>query len=81
MTDHALAGHAIARETLTVIGWVALVQGGLGAGGRYFGDGPWGLLHKWWDIPTAGYLALLVAGVALAVWGETTKHKAKQTRS
>ncbi|MFF5976901.1 hypothetical protein ACFY7C_35895 [Streptomyces sp. NPDC012769] len=73
--------HAIARETLTVIGWIALVQGGLGAGGKFSGNGPWGLLHRWWDIPTAGYVALLAAGIALVVWGETTKQKAKETKA
>ncbi|MER8046046.1 hypothetical protein [Streptomyces sp. NPDC094032] len=65
------------NEALAVIGWIALVQGGLGAGGRLFGDGPWGLLQKWWDIPTAGYLALLVVGIALAAVGETAKAKKK----
>ncbi|MFF7182913.1 hypothetical protein [Streptomyces sp. NPDC008121] len=65
------------NETIAVIGWVTLVQGVLGAGGRMFGDQPWGLLHKWWDIPTAGYIALAIVGVAIAAWGEVTKKRAK----
>ncbi|GAA2795641.1 hypothetical protein [Streptomyces showdoensis] len=65
------------NEALTVIGWITLVQGGLGAGGRLFGDGPWGLLQKWWDIPTAGYLVLFAVGAVIAAYGETAKKKAK----
>ncbi|MEV5974212.1 hypothetical protein [Streptomyces sp. NPDC051921] len=65
------------NEAIAIIGWIALVQGGLGAGGRLFGDGPWGLLQKWWEIPTAGYIALFAIGVALAAWGETAKQRAK----
>ncbi|GGT30959.1 hypothetical protein [Streptomyces purpureus] len=64
------------NELIAIIGWVLGVQGGLGAGGRIFGDGPWGLLHKWWDIPTPGYIALAVLGIALALYGETTKKRA-----
>ncbi|MFB7866254.1 hypothetical protein [Streptomyces sp. NPDC056069] len=60
------------NEAIAVIGWIALVQGG-----RLFGDGPWGLLQKWWDVPTAGYIALFTAGVVLAAWAEITKQRAK----
>ncbi|MFF0437396.1 hypothetical protein ACFYU9_34870 [Streptomyces sp. NPDC004327] len=65
------------NEAMAIIGWIALVQGGLGAGGRLFGDGPWGLLHKWWDIPTPGYLAIFAVGLVLAAFGETMKIRAK----
>ncbi|MFF9915809.1 hypothetical protein [Streptomyces sp. NPDC013457] len=65
------------NDVIAVIGWITLVQGALGAGGQIFGDKPWGLLQKWWDIPTAGYLALAVVGAALALWGETAKKRAK----
>ncbi|MET9377997.1 hypothetical protein ACFYV5_28735 [Streptomyces sp. NPDC003035] len=65
------------NEVITVIGWVALIQGGLGAGGQLFGDKAWGMLQKWWDIPTAGYAVLTLAGIALALWGETAKKRAK----
>ncbi|MEV4947574.1 hypothetical protein [Streptomyces sp. NPDC053755] len=61
------------NEAIAVIGWIALVQGALGAGGRMFGDKPWGLLHRWWDIPTAGYLVIAAAGIAVALWGESAK--------
>ncbi|MDT9692396.1 hypothetical protein Q5762_29515 [Streptomyces sp. P9(2023)] len=65
------------NEVIAVIGWIALVQGGLGAGGQLFGDKAWGLLQKWWEIPTAGYVVLALAGLALAVWGESAKKRAK----
>jgi hypothetical protein len=65
------------NEVIAVIGWITLVQGALGAGGQFFGDEAWGLLHKWWDIPTAGYVLLLLAGIALAWWGEAAKQRAK----
>ncbi|MFJ3903127.1 hypothetical protein [Streptomyces sp. NPDC090025] len=65
------------NEAIAVIGWIALVQGALGFAGRVFGDEPWGLLQKWWDIPNAGYIALFAVGVVLAFWGEGTKAKAK----
>ncbi|MGA4957849.1 hypothetical protein [Streptomyces lavendulocolor] len=61
------------RQTLAIIGWVTGVQGVLGFFGRTFGDQPWGLLHQWWEIPTAGYAALAVLGAVLAVYGETGK--------
>ncbi|MBT2441668.1 hypothetical protein J7E93_16410 [Streptomyces sp. ISL-36] len=65
------------NEAIAVVGWISLVQGGLGAGGQIFGDKAWGLLQKWWDIPTAGYLVLALAGIALAAWGETAKKRAR----
>ncbi|MFD7324963.1 hypothetical protein ACFV9D_28395 [Streptomyces sp. NPDC059875] len=65
------------NEVIAVIGWIALVQGALGAGGQIFGDKAWGLLQKWWEIPTAGYAVLTLAGAALALWGESAKKRAK----
>ncbi|MFE5485144.1 hypothetical protein [Streptomyces sp. NPDC056527] len=65
------------NEVIAVIGWITLVQGALGAGGQIFGDNAWGLLQKWWDIPTAGYVVLALAGMALALWGESAKKRAK----
>ncbi|MFE0178288.1 hypothetical protein ACFWZ2_38880 [Streptomyces sp. NPDC059002] len=65
------------KEIIAIVGWVVGIQGGLGAAGRIFGDEPWGLLHKWWDVPTPLYLVLLVAGAALALYGELGKHAAK----
>ncbi|GLF97419.1 hypothetical protein [Streptomyces yaizuensis] len=64
-------------EIILTIGWVTAIQGGLGAAGRHFGDGPWGLLHRWWDVPTTGYLAILLVGAVLAVAGESAKRRAR----
>ncbi|MEE1751884.1 hypothetical protein [Streptomyces sp. SP18CS02] len=64
------------KEIVAVIGWIVGVQGALGAAGRTWGDGPWGLLDKWWDIPTAGYVVIMLAGAALAVYGEAAKQRA-----
>ncbi|MFD3352957.1 hypothetical protein [Streptomyces fradiae] len=61
------------RELVGVVGWFAGAQGVLGIAGRYLGDQPWGLLHRWWDAPTPLYAVLAVAGAALAVYGETGK--------
>ncbi|ATL29573.1 hypothetical protein [Streptomyces formicae] len=63
------------KEIVAIIGWVVGVQGGLGVAGRVFGDGPWGMLHKWWDVPTPLYVVLFVAGVAVAVYAEISKKR------
>ncbi|MER7661030.1 MULTISPECIES: hypothetical protein [unclassified Streptomyces] len=65
------------NETIAIIGWITAVQGALGAGGRLYGDGPWGLLHPWWDIPTAGYVVLFAVGAVIALVGETGRKRAK----
>ncbi|MGA4840342.1 hypothetical protein [Streptomyces sp. G45] len=65
------------KEITAVIGWVVGIQGALGLAGRLSGNDPWGLLQKWWDIPTAGYAALLVLGFVLAVYGEKGKKAAR----
>ncbi|WP_371527891.1 hypothetical protein OG302_19140 [Streptomyces sp. NBC_01283] len=67
------------KEIISIVGWVVGIQGALGAAGRIFGGESWGLLHKWWDIPTPGYLALFVVGTALAVWGESSKKRARSS--
>ncbi|MEV8016928.1 hypothetical protein AB0O76_11375 [Streptomyces sp. NPDC086554] len=67
------------REIIAIVGWVAGIQGGLGFFGRVFGDGSWGLVQKWWDVPTPGYLAMFLVGAALAFWGETTKKRARSS--
>ncbi|QEU92657.1 hypothetical protein CP970_18655 [Streptomyces kanamyceticus] len=63
------------KEIIAVVGWVVGVQGGLGVGGRVFGDEPWGLLHKWWDVPTPLYVVLFVGGVSVAVYAEVAKKR------
>ncbi|MGW4033235.1 hypothetical protein ACWEFL_28730 [Streptomyces sp. NPDC004838] len=65
------------NQLLAIIGWVAAVQGGLGAGGLMFGDGPWGLLHKWWDLSTAGYVVILAVGLVVALAGEAAHKRGK----
>lgn len=63
------------KQIIAIVGWVVGIQGALGFAGRHFGDEPWGLFKQWWDIPTAGYLALLLVGAALAFWGESGKKR------
>ncbi|MFD0551216.1 hypothetical protein ACFQ0X_19970 [Streptomyces rectiviolaceus] len=65
------------KEIISIVGWVVGIQGALGVAGRTFGDEPWGLFQKWWDIPTPGYLALAIIGAALAIWGENGKKRAR----
>ncbi|MEV2256880.1 hypothetical protein AB0I94_41135 [Streptomyces sp. NPDC050147] len=65
------------KEIIAIVGWVVGIQGALGAAGRIFGDESWGLIHKWWDVPTPGYVALLLVGAALAIWGESSKKRAR----
>lgn len=64
------------KEVIITGGWIIGVQGALGPLGRIFGDEPWGLLHKWWDVPTPLYIALFAVGAALVVYGETSKKRA-----
>ncbi|MER6915726.1 hypothetical protein ABT354_28975 [Streptomyces sp. NPDC000594] len=66
------------NEIILTIGWVVAIQGALGAGGQLFGDGPWGLLHRWWDLPTTGYLVILLVGAVLAASGESAKKRARR---
>lgn len=65
------------KELIAIVGWFVGIQGVLGVAGRTFGDGPWGLLQQWWDVPTAGYVLLAVVGAGLAVYGETAKVRAR----
>lgn len=65
------------NEIILTIGWVAAIQGALGAAGQIFGDGPWGLLHQWWEIPVGGYLVLFLVGAAIAFMGESARRRAR----
>ncbi|MFF8960513.1 hypothetical protein [Streptomyces sp. NPDC014894] len=65
------------NEIILTIGWISAIQGALGVGGRMFGDGPWGMLPQWWDVPTAGYAAILVAGLAVAAHGESARRRSR----
>jgi len=69
--------NGLKNEVVLIIGWVAAIQGALGAGGRIFGDKPWGLLQNWWDVPTVGYVAILVLGAVIASYGEMSRRRAK----
>lgn len=64
------------KQLIALIGWFVGIQGVLGVAGRTFGDGPWGLLHRWWEIPTAGYVVIALVGAGIAVYGETAKQPA-----
>ncbi|WP_149182358.1 hypothetical protein [Streptomyces sp. TRM49041] len=64
------------KELVAVVGWVVGIQGALGIAGKVFSEEPWGLLHKWWEIPTAGYAVIALVGAAIAVYGETSKRRA-----
>ncbi|MFD9068594.1 hypothetical protein [Streptomyces lasiicapitis] len=67
------------REIIAIIGWIVGVQGALGLAGRLFGDDPWGLVQKWWDVPPAGYVVLLVVGAGLVFYGEQGKARARRS--
>ncbi|WP_190137308.1 hypothetical protein [Streptomyces longispororuber] len=58
------------KDITAIVGWVVGIQGALGLLGKLFTGESWGLIHKWWDVPTAGYAVLLVLGAALAFLGE-----------
>ncbi|MER5885669.1 hypothetical protein ABT160_17705 [Streptomyces sp. NPDC001941] len=62
-------------EIVSAVGWISAVQGGLGTAGRLWGEQPWGLLHKWWDIPTPGYVVLLAVGLAIALTAEAGRKR------
>jgi hypothetical protein len=55
------------NELIALIGWTVGVQGALGLAGDWFGNGPWGLLQQWWDVPALGYAALLALGLMIAL--------------
>ncbi|OEJ94980.1 hypothetical protein [Streptomyces thermolilacinus] len=61
------------RELVGLLGWFMGAQGVLGIAGRVYRGEPWGVLQQWWDLPTPVYVALAVAGAALALYGETGK--------
>lgn len=75
MNGRSLADGGRMKEIIAIVGWVVGIQGALGVAGRTFGDEPWGMLKKWWDVPTPLYAALIAVGVVLAVYGETAKKR------
>lgn len=68
------------REIVGVAGILVAIQGALGICGRIFSEKPWGVLQQWFDIPTPGYVAIAVVGLACAVWGETGRWASRRKR-
>lgn len=52
-----------------------MMQGVMGFIGQTFSDGAWGVLPHFFDLPTACYLLLFAAGVALLAWGEVDRKR------
>lgn len=52
-----------------------MMQGAMGFIGQTFSDGAWGVLPHFFDLPTACYLLLFAAGVALLAWGEVDRKR------
>ncbi len=71
-----VGGPAIVGRMRQIIGVFVAIQGLLGFVGGTFSDGPWGLLHRWVDIPSWAYLGLVLAGAVLVIWGEHAKDNA-----
>ncbi|MEU5213975.1 hypothetical protein [Streptomyces sp. NPDC020742] len=61
------------------LGFIIMLQGAMGFIGQVFFDGAWGLLPRWFELPSAVYVGICAAGVALIAWGETDK-KRKERR-
>ncbi|WEV26162.1 hypothetical protein OYE22_13845 [Streptomyces sp. 71268] len=66
------------REIVGIVGIVVAIQGTLGVVGRVVGEKPWGVLQQWFDIPSGGYVALVVVGLVLAAWGESGRASRKR---
>ncbi|QIY56213.1 hypothetical protein HEP86_18885 [Streptomyces sp. RPA4-5] len=61
-----------------LIGFIVMIQGAMGFIGQVFFDGAWGLLPRWFSLPSPAYVGLFAAGAALAVWGDTAKKRKQQ---
>ncbi|WP_219461879.1 hypothetical protein [Nonomuraea rhizosphaerae] len=57
------------------LGVILVIQGLGGFVARVFFDTEFGLLRRWFDIPTPVYLLIAAAGVGLAIWGDQAKKK------
>ena len=55
-----------------------MMQGAMGVIGQAFFDGAWGVLPHFFELPTAFYVLLSAAGMALAAWGEADKKRKQQ---
>ncbi|MEU6115422.1 hypothetical protein ABZ840_12965 [Streptomyces sp. NPDC047117] len=64
------------KAFLGLVGWLALIQGAMGLGGRFFTDSEWGLLHRWVDTPPLwAYATMLIVGGAVVWWSEADRKK------
>ncbi|MER7823817.1 hypothetical protein ABTX85_14775 [Streptomyces sp. NPDC096097] len=59
--------------TLESIGYVVGAQGLVSFGSQTFFGTEWGWLHKIVDLPSAAYLGILAAGLALVLTGVRTR--------
>ncbi|WEB41845.1 hypothetical protein MOV08_23000 [Streptomyces yunnanensis] len=53
-----------------IIGFIVMLQGGLGFVGQVFFDGAWGVIRHFVHLPSPAYAGICAAGVALIAWGE-----------
>ncbi|MFE6686483.1 hypothetical protein ACFVFQ_08385 [Streptomyces sp. NPDC057743] len=53
-----------------IIGFIVMLQGGLGFVGQVFSDGAWGVLHNFVDLSSPAYAGIFAVGVALLGWEE-----------
>ncbi|MCX4639920.1 hypothetical protein QT196_18305 [Streptomyces sp. P9-2B-2] len=61
-----------------LIGFIVMIQSAMAFIGQVFFDGVWGLLPRWFNLPSPAYVGLFAAGAALAVWGDTAKKRKQQ---
>ncbi|MFI1161678.1 hypothetical protein [Streptomyces sioyaensis] len=60
------------------LGFIVMMQGAMGFIGQTFSDGAWGVLPHFFELPTACYLLLFAAGVALLAWGEVDRKRKQE---
>ncbi|MFE6738765.1 hypothetical protein [Streptomyces tubercidicus] len=61
-----------------LLGFIIMIQGAMGFIGQVFFDGAWGLLPRWFQLPSPAYVGLFAAGAALAVWGDAARKRKQQ---
>ncbi|MEU4234938.1 hypothetical protein AB0F17_62595 [Nonomuraea sp. NPDC026600] len=60
------------------LGVIVIIQGLGGFVARVFFDTEFGLLRRWFDVPTPAYLAIAAAGVALLIWSDNDRRKKEE---
>jgi hypothetical protein len=58
-----------------ILGFIVLVQGFGAFVARTFFDRDWGLLHRMIELPTAAYLGVGLAGLALIGWAQVDRKR------